>query len=79
MERQLKKKQFDRARVEIRGQKNRAWGIRFVSGDTVRYIEIEEGAEMQLSALLETALTNAGIKFTAVTESTIPEFEEEEE
>jgi hypothetical protein len=73
----LKKKNFDRARIEIRGANDRPWGIRFVSGETVRYIELEDGAELKLAAVFEKMLRDNGIAFQAFTESTLPEFEAE--
>lgn len=76
-EKVLKKKNFERARVEIRGAKDRPWGIRFVSGESVRYVEIEKGETPKLAAMFEAALEKAGVKFQAFTESVFPEYEDE--
>ena len=73
----LRKKNFERSRVEIRGANDRPWGIRFVSGESVRYIELEKGEVPKLAAMLEAALEKAGIKFKAFTESVFPEYEDE--
>jgi len=75
-ERKLMAKHFDRARIEIRGVKERPFGIRFVSGEVVRYIELAHGGEMALASIFEEVLRKAEIRFSAFTESVNPEFEE---